>query len=247
MQALTAIPGSGNARFSPGRLGEASHDSTTLTGICEGREAGEMFSTVIVPLDGSPHAEFAISCAVDEARRHGARLVLMHVIARPEPCTTVRKSGPYAWQGEWPFEELSQEKRDALAYLNDVVRRFALDPATTLRVEVGDPGVRVTDVAKCYPKPLVVMLTGDCTRESCPPLSLVASFLMIAGTTPVLGIRQPCGFQEPRPFAETQTVPVLISSGPQDHAGQCTSFHSESGLPYRTAMGERGTSLGDVA
>ena len=50
-----------------------------------------MFETVIVPLDGSPHAEFAIPYAIDEARRHQAKMVLIHVIPRPEPCTsTVR-------------------------------------------------------------------------------------------------------------------------------------------------------------
>lgn len=33
------------------------------------------------------------------------------------------------------------------------------------------------------------MLTGDCTREACPPLSLVTSYLLIASAVPVLGIR----------------------------------------------------------
>jgi len=151
-----------------------------------------MFDTVIVPLDGSPHAEFAIPFAIDEARRHGATLLLIHVIPRPEPCTvTNRRSGPLPWQGEWPFEDLDTARRDARAYLQNVVTRFALDPKSAVRVEVGDPAVRVAAAARGQPGPLVVMLTGDCTREACPPLSLVASYLMIAGAVPVLGIRQP--------------------------------------------------------
>ena len=151
-----------------------------------------MFETVIVPLDGSPHAEFVMPYAIEEARRHGAKLVLMHVIPRPEPCaSTIRRSGPLPWQGEWPAEEIDPAKRGAYAYLQGVVARFALDPETTLGVAVGDPGVRVATEAKRHARPLVVMLTGDSTRDARPPLSLVAKYLLIAGAVPVLGIRQP--------------------------------------------------------
>ena len=151
-----------------------------------------LFETVIVPLDGSPHAEFAIPYAIDEARRHQAKMVLIHVIPRPEPCMSpVRRSGPVPWQGEWPFEDLDTAKRNAEAYLQDVVTRFGLDPGTRLCVAVGDPGVRVAAEAMRHERPLVVMLTGDRTRDVSPPLSLVTRYLLIAGAVPVLGIRQP--------------------------------------------------------
>jgi nucleotide-binding universal stress UspA family protein len=151
-----------------------------------------MFETVIVPLDGSPHAEFAIPYAIDEARRHQAKIVLVHVIPRPEPCQSiVRRSGPLPWQGAWPAEEIGPATRTAEAYLQGVVTRYGLDPTTSLCVAVGDPGVRVVAEAKRHKRPLVVMLTGDSTRESRPPLILVARYLLIAGTVPVLGIRQP--------------------------------------------------------
>src|SRR5918993_5016254 len=102
-----------------------------------------MFETVIVPLDGSPHAEFAIPYAIDEVQRRQAKLVLIHVIPRPEPCMSpVRRSGPVPWQSEWPFEDLDSAKRNAQGYLQDVVTRFGLDPGTRLCVAVGDPGVR---------------------------------------------------------------------------------------------------------
>jgi nucleotide-binding universal stress UspA family protein len=158
-----------------------------------------MFETVIVPLDGSPHAEFAIPYAVDEARRHQAKLVLIHVIPRPEPCMSpVRRSGPVPWQGEWPFEDLDSAKRHAQAYLQDVVTRHELDPGTRLCVAVGDPGVRVTAEAMHHERPLVVMLTGDRTRDASPPLSLVTRYLLIAGAVPVLGLRQPPSSDHPR-------------------------------------------------
>jgi nucleotide-binding universal stress UspA family protein len=177
-----------------------------------------MFETVIVPLDDSPHAEFAIPYAIDEARRHQAKLVLIHVIPRPEPCISpMRRSGPVPWQGEWPFEELDSAKRGAQAYLLDVVSRFALDPGTTLCVAVGDPGVRVAEEAMRHERPLVVMLTGDRTRDARPPLSLVARYLLIAGTVPVLGIRQPPPsdhLRKPHGMGRDDVQPRLSRPGP---------------------------------
>ena len=159
-----------------------------------------MFETVIVPLDGSPHAEFAIPYAIDEARRHQATMVLLHIIPRPEPCTsTVRRSGPVPWQGEWPFEDLGAAKRDAEAYLREVVTRFALDPGTTLCVAVGDPGVRVAAEVTRHEQPVVVMLTGDSSRERRPPLSLVTRYLLNASAVPILTIRQPLPSDSARP------------------------------------------------
>ena len=151
-----------------------------------------MFETVIVPLDGSPHAEVALPYAIEEAGRHGATIVLIHVIPRPEPCTSpVRRSGPLPWQGEWPFDELEGAKRKADAYLRGVVARYGLAPDTPLCVAVGDPGVRVAAEAARRPRPLVVMLSGDRTRDAHPPLSLVTSRLLVAGAVPVLSIRYP--------------------------------------------------------
>jgi nucleotide-binding universal stress UspA family protein len=177
-----------------------------------------MFETVIVPLDGSPHAEFAIPYAVDEARRHQAKLVLIHVIPRPEPCMCpVRRSGPVPWQGEWPFEDLDSTKRNAQAYLRDVVTRFRLDPGTRLSVAVGDPGVRVAAEAMHHERPLVVMLTGDRTRDASPPLSLVTRYLLIAGAVPVLGLRQPPSSDHPRTphiGGGVDTQPRMTRPGP---------------------------------
>jgi nucleotide-binding universal stress UspA family protein len=159
-----------------------------------------MFETVIVPLDGSPHAEFAIPYAIDEARRHQATMVLLHVIPRPEPCpSSVRRSGPVRWQGEWPFEDLDAAKRDAEAYLRDVVTRFALAPETTLCVMVGDPGVRVAAEVTRHEQPVVVMLTGDSSRARRPPLSLVTRYLLSASAVPVLTIGQPPPSESARP------------------------------------------------
>jgi nucleotide-binding universal stress UspA family protein len=180
-----------------------------------------MFETVIVPLDGSPHAEFALPYAIDEARRHQATIVLLHVIPRPEPCTsTVRGSGPRPWQGEWPFEDLDAVKRDAEAYLRDVVTRFALGPETTRCVAVGDPGVRVAAEVTRHEQPVVVLLTGDSSRERRPPLSLVTHYLLIASAVPVLAIRYPPPAEASRP---PRIVATADTQGRVTHPGLTTA------------------------
>jgi nucleotide-binding universal stress UspA family protein len=174
-----------------------------------------MFETIIVPLDGSPHAEFAIPYAVDEARRHQATIVLVHVIPRPEPCqSAVRRSGPLPWQGEWPEEEIDPAKRRAESYLRDVVARYGLDPETRVCVAVGDPGVRVAAEAARHRRPLVVMLTGDSMRQSPPRLSLVTTYLLIASAVPVLGIRPPGQPATSRSVGSAGARPRLSRPGP---------------------------------
>ena len=150
-----------------------------------------MFGTVIVPLDGSSHAEIAVPYAVDEARRHGAALVLVRVIPRPEPGPGVRGSGPAPRQPDWPPHEIAAAEQQARRYLRDVIKRHGLRPETATRVVVGDPRLRLAAEVAHHPSPLLVMTTGDATGGARPPLSTVAGSLMVGGVVPVLGVRQP--------------------------------------------------------
>ena len=149
-----------------------------------------MFSTVIVPLDGSPHAEAAVPFAVDEARRHGASLVLVRIVVRPEPCGAgARSGGPAPSTVPWPEPEIDLETRDAGHYLADTIKRHQLGPDVQGSVLVGDPATRVLAEAARFDHPVIVLTTGDSTDGATPPLSEVARRLMVAGTIPVLGVR----------------------------------------------------------
>lgn len=151
-----------------------------------------MFSTVIVPLDGSLHAEAAVPYAVDEARRHGARLVLVRVVVRPETCSTdARRSGPAPTTIPRSEPEIDLESRGAAHYLADTIERYGLGRDVRGSVLVGDPTHCVMNEAGRYDQPVIVLTTGDVTDGAKPPLSEVARRLMIAGTVPVLGVRLP--------------------------------------------------------
>ena len=149
-----------------------------------------MFRTILVPLDGSSHAERALPYAIEEARHHRAGLVLIHVIPRPEPCTsTVRRSGPLPWRAAWPEAEIAAAERAGSRYLDGVIGRHGLPPGTETRIAVGDPVRRLSIEAASHDLPLLVMTTGDTTGGGTPPLSEVARRLLVGGTIPVLGVR----------------------------------------------------------
>ena len=164
-----------------------------------------MFETVIVPLDGSPHAERALPVAIDEARRHGAAIVLLHVIARPESCDTQRRrSGP--WQGAWPAAEIADAERRAHQYLSGVATRFHLGPTTARRVLVGHPGYRIATEACRYARPLIVLTTGDPTAEPFQR-SHVLAYLVARGNVPILGV---CAAAQDGNMVMTRPAPVPV-------------------------------------
>ena len=151
-----------------------------------------MFGTVIVPLDGSAHAEAAIPYAIDEARRHNAELVLAHVVFRPEPCpTAVQRRGPSPPVFPWPTSDGEQKVRRAKHYLAETVERYGLGPNTRGVVLVGELIPRILVEASQHDRPVIVLTTGDASGDEKPPVSEIARRLMLNGTVPVLAVRFP--------------------------------------------------------
>ena len=150
-----------------------------------------MFETVIIPLNGSAHAEFAVPYGRDEAFRHGARIVLIHVLPRPElPRVPIAHGGPAPVVSVWPVAELEREELDWLGYLDGVRERFALPENVRSVVAVGDPTCRILEEARKYPHPLIVMTTGDATGAARPAVSEVARRAMLDGSVPILAVRE---------------------------------------------------------
>ena len=55
-----------------------------------------MFSRILVGLDGSPFAERALKCAVDLAKKYGAKLIIIHVVLRQFYAVTPSEAGVLA-------------------------------------------------------------------------------------------------------------------------------------------------------
>jgi nucleotide-binding universal stress UspA family protein len=88
------------------------------------RKEGKMFEHILVPLDGSSLAECVLPLAVSLARSHGARLVLAHILRRPEMPDPL-------WASEEELSLLEQlagcQQRRAERYLEDVSKRLSVD------------------------------------------------------------------------------------------------------------------------
>src|SRR5829696_3172659 len=163
-----------------------------------------MFATVLVPLDRSRHAEAALPIALEEARRHHARLVLLHVVPRPDPLGPephLGDEGPRAHAVRWLAHDLALEVATGGAYLDRVTQRYGLPPDTSVQLVVGEPVRRIQAEVDAWPDPLLVLTTGDCTGDQCPPLSEVARRLLVVGRVPILGVRHPLPPRDARPVA----------------------------------------------
>jgi nucleotide-binding universal stress UspA family protein len=151
-----------------------------------------MFATIIVPLDGSAHAEAAIPYALEEARHHNAEIVLVRVVYRPEPCPTVlSRGGPAPGTFAWPTSDSELEVRRAARYLSAAIERYRLGPRARGEVLIGETVPRLLAEASRSPDPMIVLTTGDASEDSTPPLSNIARRLIVDGRVPMLAIRHP--------------------------------------------------------
>jgi nucleotide-binding universal stress UspA family protein len=110
-----------------------------------------MYKKILVPLDGSELAEKALSFAEEEAKAHGASLVLLRVVQlmfQEEPIS----------QAEQEAIQLSKDK--AGAYLEEVAERLRKDGVDVkLDVVDGDPANVILNVAEAENVDLIAMTT----------------------------------------------------------------------------------------
>ncbi len=110
-----------------------------------------MFDRIIVPLDGSEHAENALPVAKQLALTYGADLLLVQAIQK-EFYVVADPIGNIAF---WPDISEDELRQHAEGYLNAVVNTHDL-PAT-IYADVGEPAQVILDIAARNGKNLIVM------------------------------------------------------------------------------------------
>jgi nucleotide-binding universal stress UspA family protein len=150
-------------------------------------DQGPAFTSVIVPVDGSPHSDWAISLAARVARSVGAELIMLHVVREPKlihPQGTKRER-------ELVEEFIALNRRAATRYLGSLKRRLETESMPVhARVEVADDVVTVLERhARAEERPFVVLCArGEARHEDVPYGSLV-TVVLTNNEHPVLVLR----------------------------------------------------------
>jgi nucleotide-binding universal stress UspA family protein len=118
-----------------------------------------MFKSILVPVDGSTHAERATNCAADLANRYGADLILLHVLSRVGSGLV-----PKELQEVARIEHLQVTEADMLRSVAEEILRAAEERArergaknVRSTTEVGDAAKAIVAYAKDHNTDLIVM------------------------------------------------------------------------------------------
>ena len=155
---------------------------------------------MLLPLDCSPRAECILPAATELARRHGAELVLAHVVPEPE---MPRRMGPSEEDLELARRVVERNRRAAQHYLRDVQSRLAtVSDRVQVRLCVASRSARtLRELAEREGIDLVVLSAHGSTGDAQQRYGAVAGEFLQAGSGPPVIILQDLGAQvrEERP------------------------------------------------
>jgi nucleotide-binding universal stress UspA family protein len=148
-----------------------------------------IWKTILVPHDFSSAANHAAAVARDEAKTHGAKVVLVHVIDLPYQIAADQAIVP----GE--TETLSVKdyaQRGAEKHLDDIAARLAKDGITPTKViRFGRPHEEIVLCAEDQRADLIVMGTHGRTGLAHLLVGSVAERVVRTSKVPVLTVPQP--------------------------------------------------------
>jgi nucleotide-binding universal stress UspA family protein len=118
-----------------------------------------MFKKIVVPVDGSAHANRAVDCATDLADKYGAELILLHVIASSGPARIPPELYEYARIEHIDAIEADMMNRVAEKILQTAENRTRGQGAKQVRtsIGVGHPAEAIVAHAKAEEADLIVM------------------------------------------------------------------------------------------
>ncbi|HEY5944468.1 MAG TPA: universal stress protein [Kofleriaceae bacterium] len=147
-----------------------------------------MWKTILVPHDFSSSANHALAIARDEAKVHGAKVVLLHVIDLP---TSIKADAVIVPEPSGaPINVKDYAIRQAEEHLADLAARVAKDgvtPATFIRL--GKPEEEIVKFANENTIDLIAMGTHGRTGLAHMLVGSVAERVVRTSKIPVLTIR----------------------------------------------------------
>jgi universal stress protein A len=151
-----------------------------------------IWKTILVPHDFSSSANHAAAIARDEAKLHGATLVLLHVIDLPQqlpPDTVIVTDASGAQLSAKQYAVTGAE-----THLADLAARLAKDGmSATTKVVIGNPVDEITRAIADLGIDLVVMGTHGRTGLKHMLAGSVAERIVRASPVPVLTVRHAGG------------------------------------------------------
>jgi nucleotide-binding universal stress UspA family protein len=146
------------------------------------------WNTILVPHDFSASANHATAIARDEAKVHGGRLVLLHVIDLPYQLSPDAVIVPEATGA--PISVKQYAIQSAEAHLQDIAARLAKDGVTATGViKVGTPVDEINRTVDEHNIDLIVMGTHGRTGLRHLMAGSVAERVVRSSRVPVLTIR----------------------------------------------------------
>jgi universal stress protein A len=149
-----------------------------------------IWKTLLVPHDFSASANHAAALARDEAKLHGARLVLLHVIELPSginPDTVIVPDATGA-----PVNVREYAVTSAETHLQDIAARLGKDGVSaTWFVRVGNPVEEINRMVGEEKIDLIAMGTHGRTGLQHLLVGSVAERVVRTATCPVLTVRHP--------------------------------------------------------
>ncbi len=164
-----------------------------------------MYRSILVPLDGSPSAEFAVPVAQGIARRTGGGVHLIHVHMPLSAAGTTRTAAPSYYES-WEVEAKGQEED----YLSSLPRRFPDEGRITVDHRLAEGSV-VETLVRCAGETstdLIVMTTHGRGPLARAWLGSVADGVVRRSSVPVLLLRPTA---DPEPMGERLFRNILIA------------------------------------
>jgi universal stress protein A len=149
-----------------------------------------IWKTILVPHDFSSSANHACAVARDEAKTHGAHVILVHVIDLPYQMAP--ESSMIATATEEPVSMKEYASRGAEKHLDDIAARLAKDGIQPTKfIRFGRPHDEITKLAEEAKCDLIIMGTHGRTGLAHLLVGSVAERVVRTSKVPVLTVPMP--------------------------------------------------------